>query len=114
MPSNYPSYLSNPPSGNEWFKTKTETMYIDSYNFASLTYHRTEVCYLDKTTMQLTLNTGGYSTFTTKKRMNDFLSIHNIPLSIYQNKGNWFIRNDKTSEVTSFNSPITIITIKDI
>lgn len=37
------------------------------------------------------LNTGGYYTKTTKKRMNQFAEMFDLPFRVYQEKGEWFV-----------------------
>jgi hypothetical protein len=41
------------------------------------------------------ITSGGWKTYTTKERINDFLP---VPFVIYQNRGEWYIRNYRTNE----------------
>ena len=43
-------------------------------------------------TYAVKLNTGGYFTATTKKRMNQFAEMFDLPFSVYQDKGEWNVR----------------------
>ena len=40
---------------------------------------------------QIKLNTGGYATVTTKRRMNQFAKMFDLGFSVYQQKGQWYI-----------------------
>lgn len=57
------------------------------------------------------LDTGGYYTTTTKKRMNQFAEHFGIPFYVYQEKGVWYVNCDKckdTPRILTFNSDGTL------
>lgn len=110
MSRRYPSYSTNKPSGKDWFKTKTATVYHDDNEVSYLIYHSTKVCHLDKKTNTLTLNTGGWKTKTTKDRMNDFMAIHNIYIHIIQKDNIWYI-DLEDGKVSIFKAQIATIKI---
>lgn len=54
------------------------------------TLHSTVIARLKNGTV--TLNSGGWLTVTTKKRMNEFLREYDIPASVYQKRGTWYLQ----------------------
>lgn len=58
---------------------KRETRYLDPRDPRAGTFVR--------------LNTGGYFTKTTKKRMNQFAEMFNLGFRVVQDKGNWYVFN---------------------
>lgn len=61
-----------------------------------MVYHKTCVAEFkpfadDKPTHAVKLNTGGFDTATTKKRMNQFAKMFDLGFSVYQQKGQWYI-----------------------
>ena len=63
-------------TGNE---RKTTLIEIERSWF--LTYHDTIVCRYNEVTRTLTINTGGWHTFTTVRRINQFCETFNLPVS---------------------------------
>ena len=55
----------------------------------TVTYHNTRV--VDVTTEHITLDTGGWKTITTKRRMNQASTQFNLGYTVYQQKGQWFV-----------------------
>ena len=56
----------------------------------TVVYHNTRV--VDVTPEHITLDTGGWKTVTTKRRMNQASVQFNLGYSVYQQKGHWFVR----------------------
>jgi len=52
-------------------------------------YHATDVVSFDE--VNVTLNSGGYHTATTKRRMNQAANQYSLPFQVFQKKGNWYI-----------------------
>ena len=52
-------------------------------------YHWTDVVTFDNNT--ITLDTGGYDTVTTKRRMNQASDTFNLGFGVYQKNFNWFV-----------------------
>lgn len=66
----------------------TATTLVDG----KLTYHKTVVCELlpgGKTR----LNSGGWRTATTKKRMNQFAEAMALRWRVYQHRGEWYVQH---------------------
>ena len=56
----------------------------------NVVYHSTKIFSWDKETSTITLNTGGWDTYTTKKRMNQCLEEFGFAAKVYQKNFNWF------------------------
>ena len=55
----------------------------------SVTYHETEVVNFDEN--KIVLDSGGWKTVTTKRRMNQISSQYNLGYSVVQKKNKWFV-----------------------
>lgn len=53
-------------------------------------YHNTVVASIDRDGV-VTLNTGGYNTVTTKRRMNQFFAHHGLRYTVYQSNYQWYV-----------------------
>ena len=51
---------------------------------------------------EVVLNSGGYRTATTKRRMNQILEDQGIPYSVWQKKGYWHVVNNRSGQYTGF------------
>ena len=59
--------------------------------------HRTDIFILDRGIGGVTLNSGGWRTVTTKKRINEALKEYGIPLRVWQSNFDWYVyRMDST------------------
>lgn len=63
------------------------TVSTDGAGNTALTYHQTRVVVWND--QFITLNSGGYLTNTTKLRMNQVSTVHNLGYSVAQTKGQW-------------------------
>jgi len=64
-----------------------------------VTYHSTDVVIFDRRTHKLTLDTGGYFSYTTKTRMNQTANQFDLGFNVYQKAHKWFVdANDQTFE----------------
>lgn len=79
-------------------------------NKTAMRYHQTKVAEWDRDTNIITLNTGGWETPATKKRMNQFSETLGLGFKVYQKDGQWIvIRKDidpNDSFLTFFNNDI--------
>lgn len=66
--------------------TKVRTLGVET----TVYYHDTPVVSFNDAFIKL--STGGHWSVTTKRRMNQASSIYALNFSVYQNKGDWFIR----------------------
>ena len=69
------------------------TELIHTKDYLRLFYHATEVAAIHKTPMgfMLYLQHDGYTTPTTKKRINHFLQYSNLPFHVFQKNYIWYI-----------------------
>lgn len=66
------------------------TTYKDNNKgFVRVTYHQTDV--VKTTSKTITLDTGGYFTATTKKRMNQASLMWGLGYTVYAKAGKWFV-----------------------
>ena len=67
-----------------------------------MVYHNTCVAKCDPVNRQFVLNTGGYKTVTTKKRINQFFDMFDIPYYITQRDFEWFVVYKGTNKEVDF------------
>jgi len=70
----------------------------------TVVYHNTRVVEFDGE--QATLNNGGYHTVTTKRRINQVLSLLGLNWFLYQENWNWYLTNG--NEVIEFHNGIKV------
>lgn len=73
-----------------WYSTKRATTVTEIDGMQACIYHQTAVVRWDDD--KIVLNTGGYYTATTKSRMNQVSHEYDLDFSVYQEKGEWFVR----------------------
>ena len=94
--------------------TMTATTIHTKNGTTSMVYHNTEVATMSPWVNQrdspgvnnkvtVTLDTGGWVTKTTKKRMNQFAQLFDLPFMVYQEKGELIV------EVLRGNNPATYV-----
>ena len=78
---------------------KVATKIIKAHGITAIKYHKTDVVTIyhehdDKTKLQ----SGGYRTATTKRRMNEVSREYNLGFHVFQKKGKWFVKlfDDRT------------------
>jgi len=71
-----------------------------------MVYHNTCVAQYNPQDNLVVFNTGGYSTTTTKKRMNQFCKMFGIPLRVHQSKHVWYLTGAITQQELKNNQPI--------
>ena len=70
--------------------THRTTVTVSENGSIIVSYHQTKVFIYNRVTGDLTLNTGGYFTATTKTRMNQACDQFGIPVKVYQKNGDWY------------------------
>ncbi len=74
-----------------WSNSNTFVEYNESTNCSTVVLHRTAIAVYDHNTNALKLNSGGYTTNTTKSRLNAILQGIIGCASVYQRNWNWFL-----------------------
>ena len=69
---------------NDWSNSNTFVEYNSNTNCSTVVLHRTAIAVYDHNTQALKLNTGGWSTVTTKSRLNAILSELITGASVFQ------------------------------
>ena len=73
---------------NKWkSKVATKEIYCDGYN--RVLYHGTPVVSFNHD--NIVLDTGGWETVTTKKRMNEVSHMYKLGFSVYQKNNQWYV-----------------------
>ena len=67
-------------------------------------YHQTDVVTVAGN--QITLDSGGWRTVTTKRRMNQAANEFSLPFAVYQRRGEWFV--DYRGETLRFADGMTL------
>ena len=82
---------------NDWSNSNTKVDYNSNTNCSTVVLHRTAIATYDHNTQALKLNTGGWSTVTTKSRLNAILSELITGASVFQRDFIWFLNyNNQT------------------
>ena len=76
---------------NDWSNSNTKVDYNSNTNCSTVVLHRTAIATYDHNTQALKLNSGGYTSNTTKSRLNAILEELIAGASVYQKKFNWFL-----------------------
>ena len=85
---------------NDWSNSNTFVEYNSNTNCSTIVLHRTAIAVYDHNLKAVKLNSGGYTTNTTKSRLNAILEEVKFGAKVFQKNFNWFISyND---EVQSF------------
>lgn len=82
------------------------TIRTDDHGVTHVCYHQTDVVSFDA--RRVTLRTGGWYTVTTKTRMNQASHQFNLGFSVYQDRGQWFVRSHHNGHVQRFVDGMTI------
>jgi len=82
------------PTGIKRYRNTTVT---DDGSRVVVRLHHTNIFVLDRSTGGVTLNSGGWRTVTTKRRINECLAEYGIPLRVWQSNFDWYVyRMDST------------------
>ena len=85
---------------NDWSNSNTVVEYNSNTDCSTVYLHNNRIATVDHNTNALKLNSGGYTTNTTKSRLNAILDEVKFGARVFQKNFNWFISyND---EVQSF------------
>jgi len=76
---------------NDWSNSNTNVEYNSNTNCSTVVLHRTAIAVYDHKNEALKLNSGGYTTNTTKSRLNAILQGIIGCASVYQRNWNWFL-----------------------
>ena len=71
----------------------THTTIVDDNGLIKMSYHRTQVVSIDPRTNGVHLQTGGWDTVTTRKRMNQMARYYGLAFGVYRDKGQTFVHN---------------------
>lgn len=82
------------------------TITADDSASVIVTYHKTQIVRVNKDGT-ITLNTGGYETLTTKKKMNQAAEQFGLGFKVWQRNHQWFVRRPDGSEVCLLSDSIT-------
>lgn len=85
---------------------KTSTTVTRGKNSVAVRYHATQVVYADENC--IILDTGGWFTPTTKRRMNEASEEFGLGYRVYAKKGTWFV--DYKNETFKFHNNVRILT----
>ena len=84
---------------NNWSNSNTFVDYKSNTDCSTVVLHRTAIAVYDHNTQALKLNTGGYTTVTTKSRLNAILSELITGASVFQRDFIWFLNyNNQTHD----------------
>ena len=76
---------------NDWSNSNTVVEYNSNTNCSTVVLHRTAIAVYDHNTNALKLNSGGYTTNTTKSRLNAILQGLIAGASVYQKQFDWYL-----------------------
>ena len=76
---------------NDWSNSNTVVDYNSNTNCSTVVLHRTAIAVYDHNTQALKLNSGGYTTVTTKSRLNAILDELITGARVFQHKFNWYL-----------------------
>ncbi len=74
-------------------------------HWTQMVYHDTVVAKFNQ--HEIVLNSGGWETATTKKRMNQFSEQHSLDYQVYQTKGQWHV-DFKGEEIKFYDNMILV------
>ena len=86
---------------NDWSNSNTVVDYNSNTNCSTVVLHRTAIAVYDHNTQALKLNSGGYTSNTTKSRLNAILQELIAGASVYQKNFNWFLNYN--NQIHDFN-----------
>ena len=76
---------------NDWSNSNTFVDYNSNTNCSTVVLHRTAIAVYDHKNEALKLNSGGYTTNTTKSRLNAILDEVKYGCKVFQKQWNWFV-----------------------
>jgi len=76
---------------NDWSNSNTFVDYNSNTNCSTVVLHRTAIAVYDHKNQALKLNTGGYTTVTTKSRLNAILDEVMYGAKVFQKNWDWYL-----------------------
>ena len=76
---------------NDWSNSNTFVEYNSNTNCSTVVLHRTAIATYDHNTNALKLNSGGYTTNTTKSRLNAILDELMYGAKVFQKNWDWYL-----------------------
>ena len=76
---------------NDWANSNTFVDYNSNTNCSTVVLHRTAIAVYDHNTQALKLTSGGYTTNTTKSRLNAILQELIAGARVFQHQFNWYL-----------------------
>ena len=76
---------------NDWSNSNTNVEYNSNTNCSTVVLHRTAIATYDHNTQALKLNSGGYTSNTTKSRLNAILSELIAGARVFQKQFDWYL-----------------------
>ena len=76
---------------NDWSNSNTFVDYNSNTNCSTVVLHKTAIAVYDHNTQALKLNSGGYTTNTTKSRLNAILSELIGCARVFQHQFDWYL-----------------------
>ena len=80
---------------NDWSNSNTKVDYNSNTNCSTVVLHRTAIATYDHNTQALKLNSGGYTTVTTKSRLNAILDELIVGARVFQKHWDWYLSYNK-------------------
>ena len=77
---------------NDWSNSNTVVDYNSNTNCSTVVLHRTAIAVYDHNLKAVKLNSGGYTTVTTKSRLNAILDELITGARVFQHKFNWYVK----------------------
>ena len=82
----------------DWKGFNTYVSYNENTNCSTITLYRTDIATYDHNLKALKLNTGGYTTNTTKSRLNAILEEVKYGCKVFQKNFDWFVSYNGTTQ----------------
>ena len=76
---------------NDWSNSNTKVDYNSNTNCSTVVLHRTAIATYDHNNQALKLNTGGYTSNTTKSRLNAILDELMYGAKVFQKQFDWYL-----------------------
>ena len=91
---------------------KHATTVVDHDNIVTVKYHKTTVFTWNRERNLVRLNSGDWKTMSTKTRINQSFNQFGLPLQVYQEKGEWYVRYTSDDATMPFVDGMTIVPLR--
>ena len=85
---------------------KANTKIVSEDNWHSVFYHNTPVLSFNPVERKVKLQNGGFSTQTTKKRINQASELFGLNVQVYQERFVWYVNNKETEFEDGIEIPV--------